>query len=332
MTETKKKASPLTQGKAARVQPTRKPSWLKMQLPTGDSFVRISSMLREKGLHTVCEEAKCPNLGECWGGGTATMMVLGEVCTRGCRFCAVKTGDPKGLLDPDEPKKVADACVLMGLRYLVLTSVDRDDLMDGGAGHFAACVEAVKERVPGILIECLTPDFQGNKASIRTLLDSGLDVFAHNLETVERLSPKVRDKRASYALSLSFLRHVKEMAPEMVTKSSLMLGLGETEREIDEAMKDLREVGVDILTLGQYLRPSLLHLPVRDFLSPARFLALKNRALSLGFAYVAAGPMVRSSYRAAELFLESRLRDSALDQRQQQQIPHPSSFARQECE
>ncbi len=310
MSETRKKNSPLTQGKAARVQPTRKPSWLKMQLPTGESYTRISGMLRERSLHTVCEEAKCPNLGECWGGGTATMMVLGEVCTRGCRFCAVKTGDPAGFLDTEEPEKVAEACALMGLRYLVLTSVDRDDLEDGGAGHFAACVKATKEKVPGILIECLTPDFQGRDASIRSLLDSGLDVFAHNLETVRRLSPKVRDKRASYDLSLQFLKRIKEFRPEMVTKSSLMLGLGETEREVDEAMADLRQAGVDVLTLGQYLRPSLLHLPVRDYVSPARFQALRNRALSLGFAYVAAGPLVRSSYRAAELFLESRLAKS----------------------
>ncbi len=313
MTETRKKSPPLTQGKAARVQPTRKPSWLKMQLPTGDNFVRITNMLREKKLHTVCEEARCPNLGECWGSGTATMMVLGEVCTRGCKFCAVKTGDPKGLLDSQEPQKVADASALMGLRYLVLTSVDRDDLEDGGANHFAACVRATKDRVPGILIECLTPDFQGKTASIQSLLDAGLDVFAHNLETVRRLSPRVRDKRASYDLSLQFLAQIKKLSPSMVTKSSLMLGLGESERELDEAMKDLRDVGVDVLTLGQYLRPSLLHLPVREYISPARFSALKNRALSLGFAYVAAGPLVRSSYKAAELFLESRLAESKLE-------------------
>lgn len=270
-------------------------------------------MLREKKLHTVCEEARCPNLGECWGSGTATMMVLGEVCTRGCKFCAVKTGDPKGLLDSQEPQKVADASALMGLRYLVLTSVDRDDLEDGGANHFAACVRATKDRVPGILIECLTPDFQGKTASIQSLLDAGLDVFAHNLETVRRLSPRVRDKRASYDLSLQFLAQIKKLSPSMVTKSSLMLGLGESERELDEAMKDLRDVGVDVLTLGQYLRPSLLHLPVREYISPARFSALKNRALSLGFAYVAAGPLVRSSYKAAELFLESRLAESKLE-------------------
>ncbi len=292
-------------------------------------------MLREKKLHTVCEEARCPNLGECWGGGTATMMVLGEVCTRGCRFCAVKTGDPKGLLDVEEPQKIADASALMGLRYLVLTSVDRDDLEDGGASHFAACVRLTKEKIPGILIECLTPDFQGETASIQCLIDSGLDVFAHNLETVRRLSPKVRDKRATYDLSLRFLEQVKLLAPGMVTKSSLMLGLGETEREVDEAMKDLRSVGVDVLTLGQYLRPSLKHLPVRDYVSPARFSALKNRALSLGFAYVAAGPLVRSSYRAAELFLESRL---AYPKPGAGEAVHPrdsqgrSSSTRQECE
>jgi lipoic acid synthetase len=260
------------------------------------------------------------------------MMVMGEVCTRGCRFCAVKTGDPGGLLDREEPTKVAEASAMMGLKYLVLTSVDRDDLEDGGAEHFSACVKATKDRVPGILIECLTPDFQGKRTSIQSLIESGLDVFAHNLETVRRLSPKIRDKRASYDLSLEFLKQIKEMAPGLVTKSSLMLGLGETEREIDDAMKDLRGVGVDVLTLGQYLRPSLLHLPVRDYISPARFAALKNRALSLGFAFVAAGPLVRSSYRAAELFLESKLARSPADSSEPKDSMGQSPVTPQECE
>jgi lipoic acid synthetase len=291
----------------ARVGAGRKPSWLRMQLPGGDRFQHIQELLRARTLHTVCEEARCPNLGECWGTGTATMMVLGDVCTRGCRFCAVKTGDPRGVVDADEPRKVGEACELMGLRYVVLTSVDRDDLPDGGAAHFAACVRAAKARLPGLLVECLTPDFRGDAASVRTIVDSGLDVFANNLETVRRLTPRVRDKRAGYDQTLAVLSLAKELRPGLVTKSSLMLGLGETERELDDAFADLRKSGVDVLTLGQYLRPSLLHLPVLEYVTPARFDAYRDRALRLGFAYVAAGPMVRSSYKAAELWLHGRL-------------------------
>lgn len=302
-----KEVHPRTSGRHARVAPGRKPSWLKMQLPGGNDFEQIQRMLRERNLHTVCEEARCPNLGECWGGGTATMMVLGDTCTRGCRFCAVKTGNPQGVVDADEPRKVAESCDLMGLRYVVLTSVDRDDLPDGGAAHFAACVTEAKQRVPGILVECLTPDFQGDEAAIQTIVDSGLDVFAHNLETVRRLTGRVRDKRAGYDLTLDVLRKARELRPGMITKSSIMLGLGETEREMDQAFDDLREAGVEILTLGQYLRPTLLHLPVKEFVSPARFDAYRERALRKGFAYVASGPLVRSSYRAAEFYLESRL-------------------------
>jgi lipoic acid synthetase len=278
-----------------------------MQIPGGDRFRHIQDLLRERDLHTVCEEARCPNLGECWGTGTATMMVLGDVCTRGCRFCAVKTGDPRGVVDQDEPRKVGEACELMGLRYVVLTSVDRDDLPDGGAAHFAACVRAAKARLPGLRVECLTPDFRGDAASVRTIVESGLDVFANNLETVRRLTPRVRDKRAGYDQTLAVLRLAKELRPGLVTKSSLMLGLGESERELDAAFADLRESGVDVLTLGQYLRPSLLHLPVLEYVTPARFDAYRDRALRMGFAYVAAGPMVRSSYKAAELWLHGRL-------------------------
>lgn len=302
-----KEVHPRTSGRHARTNPGRKPSWLKMQIPGGNEFEHIQSMLRARGLHTVCEEARCPNLGECWGGGTATMMVLGDTCTRGCRFCAVKTGNPMGVLDKDEPDKVAESCELMHLRYVVLTSVDRDDLPDGGASHFAACVVRAKARVPGLLVECLTPDFQGDVAAIETIIASGLDVFAHNLETVRSLTGRVRDKRAGYDLSLDVLRTAKDLAPTLVTKSSIMLGLGETDRELDQAFDDLRTAGVDVLTLGQYLRPTLLHLPVKEYLSPARFEALRQRALRKGFAYVASGPMVRSSYRAAEFYLESRL-------------------------
>lgn len=302
-----KEMHPRTSGRHARVAAGRKPSWLKMQLPGGSEFAQIQSMLRERNLHTVCEEARCPNLGECWGGGTATMMVLGDTCTRGCRFCAVKTGNPQGVVDVDEPRKVGEACALMGLRYVVLTSVDRDDLADGGASHFAACVVESKARVDGILVECLTPDFQGDEAAIATIVESGLDVFAHNLETVRSLTGRVRDKRAGYDLTLDVLRTARRMRPGLVTKSSIMLGLGESEREVDQAFDDLREAGVEILTLGQYLRPTLLHLPVKEFVSPARFEAYRQRALRKGFAYVASGPLVRSSYRAAEFYLESRL-------------------------
>ncbi len=285
----------------------RKPDWIRMDLPSGERFAGIRGWLHERGLHTVCEEARCPNLGECWKGGTATIMVLGETCTRACRFCAVSTGNPRGALDPDEPAKVAEAVGLMELRYVVLTSVDRDDLEDGGASHFAACVRAIHEACPEVLVECLVPDFGGDRAAIRRLVEAGPQVFGHNLETVRRLSPSVRDRRCGYDLSLEVLEAAGAMRPGLVTKSSLMLGLGETEREIDEALADLRSAGVEVLTLGQYLRPSRRHLPVREYLTPARFEALAERARALGFAYVAAGPMVRSSYKAAEFWLQSRL-------------------------
>lgn len=296
------------QSRFAAIVPGRKPNWLRMELPGGPRYEHLIRLLRARDLHTVCEEAHCPNLGECWRAGTATMMVLGDLCTRGCRFCAVQTGDPRGARDDDEPRKVAEACELMGLRYVVLTSVDRDDLADGGAAHFAACVREAKGRVPGILVECLVPDFRGDREAIRVLAMSGLDVFAHNLETVERLTPRVRDRRATYGQSLAVLEAARDMRRGLVTKSSLMLGFGETERELDQAFEDLRGAGVQVLTLGQYLRPSRFHLPVREFVTPARFEAYRRRALEFGFAYVAAGPMVRSSYKAAELFLESRLR------------------------
>ncbi|MEZ5987768.1 MAG: lipoyl synthase [Planctomycetota bacterium] len=300
-------ANQLRPGRFAKAGPTRKPEWLRMELPRGESFLAIRALLRERGLHTVCEEARCPNLGECWGGGTATMMVLGEVCTRACRFCHVKTGNPRGLVDADEPRKVGEACALMGLRYVVLTSVDRDDLEDGGAAHFAACVREAKVAVPGILVETLVPDFRGDREAVRTIVGSGIDVFAQNLETVERLTHPVRDWRAGYRQTLDVLRAAKELRPDLVTKSSLMLGLGETERELDKAFADLREAGVEVLTLGQYLRPTLAHLPVLDYVSPARFAALGRRAEAMGFAYVASGPLVRSSYKAAEHWAASRL-------------------------
>ena len=275
-----------------------------MPIPTGPRVHALSRELHDRKLHTVCEEARCPNLGECWADGTATFMLLGDTCTRGCRFCAVKTHSQGQPLDGDEPAKVADAVQAIGLRYVVLTMVDRDDLEDGGAGHVAATVARIKQADPEILVEALTGDFQGKRDQLASLLRMGKpDVFAHNLETVLRLTPRVRDQRCSYVRSLELLQTAKQIAPDLVTKSSLMLGLGESEREVEQAMDDLREHGVDVLTLGQYLRPTIKHLPVREHVTPARFKALEQRAERKGFLYVASGPLVRSSYKAAEYYL-----------------------------
>jgi lipoic acid synthetase len=293
---------------AKRITPGTKPGWLKVPIPAGPTVARLTRTLRERNLHTVCEEAHCPNMGECWDSGTATFMVLGDTCTRGCRFCAVKTHARGNPVDEGEPRKVAEACAAMGLRYVVLTMVDRDDLPDGGSAHVAATIGAIRSQDPGILVEALVGDFQGEDAQLDTVLAAGPQVFAHNLETVLRLTPRVRDHRCSYVRSLAVLRRAKELRPDVVTKSSLMLGLGEGEREVEQAMDDLREHGVDVVTLGQYLRPSLLHLPVREHVTPARFRALEQRALQKGFLYAAAGPLVRSSYKAAEFFLQGLLR------------------------
>lgn len=288
--------------------PGPKPRWLKVPLPAGATTARLRNTLREHGLHTVCEEARCPNLGECWAGGTATFMVLGEICTRGCRFCAVQTGRRGAAVDEDEPRKVAEAALAMGLRYVVLTMVDRDDLEDGGASHVAATVTAIKERDPGVLVEALTGDFGGDRTQLAAVLAARPDVFAHNVETVERLTKAVRDGRCGYTQSIEVLRAAKQLAPDAVTKTSLMLGLGESEREIDQAMDDLRAADVDVVTFGQYLRPTQRHLPVREYVSPGRFVALQQRALRKGFLYVASGPLVRSSYKAAEYHIEGMLR------------------------
>jgi lipoic acid synthetase len=296
------------QGRFKRITPGEKPSWLKVPIPQGPNVARLTGLLRQRDLHTVCEEARCPNMGECWAGGTATFMVLGDTCTRGCRFCAVKTHSRGTPVDAAEPEKVAEACEAMRLRYVVLTMVDRDDLDDGGAGHVAATIRAIKRRDPGILVEALTGDFQGSREQIAAVLEGRPDVFAHNVETVLRLTPRVRDQRCSYVRSLEVLRGAKEIWPEAVTKSSIMLGLGESEREVDQAMDDLREHGVDVVTFGQYLRPSLRHLPVREHISPGRFKAYEQRALRKGFLYVASGPLVRSSYKAAEFYIEGMLR------------------------
>ncbi|MEY2979996.1 MAG: lipoyl synthase [Planctomycetota bacterium] len=297
-----------TQGKFGRITPGEKPAWLKVPVPHGPNVARLTGLLRKQGLHTVCEEARCPNMGECWAGGTATFMVLGDTCTRGCRFCAVKTHAKGNPVDAAEPEKVAEASVSMGLRYVVLTMVDRDDLEDGGAAHVAATIAAIKRRDPEILVEALTGDFQAKDEQIQAVLDGGPDVFAHNVETVLRLTPRVRDAKCSYVRSLAVLRRAKELSPGVVTKSSIMLGLGESEREVDQAMDDLREHGVDVVTFGQYLRPTLKHLPVREHITPARFKAFEQRALRKGFLYVASGPLVRSSYKAAEFYIEGMLR------------------------
>lgn len=287
----------------------RKPEWLRVRPPSGDNYGHLKSLLRDLNLHTVCEEAHCPNVSECWGGGTATIMLLGDVCTRGCRFCAVKSGNPRGFVDADEPQKVAAAIAELGLTYVVLTSVDRDDLPDGGASHFAETIRGIKARDPEILVEALIPDFQGDLDAVRTVVDAGPDVLDHNLETVRRLQWVARDPRATYEQSLAVLRAAKDMRDGLFTKSSIMLGLGETREELREAMRDLRANEVDLLTFGQYLRPSAWHLPIQEYVTPETFDELREEGEDLGFAYVAAGPLVRSSYRAGEFFLENALRE-----------------------
>jgi lipoyl synthase len=278
----------------------RKPSWLRAPMPGGERFDAVRQTVREHRLATVCEEARCPNIGECWNAGTATLMLMGEVCTRACRFCAVDTGNPRGWLDAEEPANAARTVELMALRYVVLTSVNRDDLEDGGAGHFAACVREIKRRCPQTAVEALTPDFQGVLDDVETVVDSGLDVFAQNVETVRRLTHPVRDPRASYEQTLAVLAHAKRHRPGVLTKTSLMLGLGESGAEIRETMDALRAAGVDILTLGQYLRPTVNHLPVDRYVAPEEFAAYRAAALERGFLECVAGPLVRSSYRAEQ--------------------------------
>jgi lipoic acid synthetase len=278
----------------------RKPAWLRAPLAAGKEFSAVKHIVRAHRLSTVCEEAKCPNIGECWNAGTATIMLMGAVCTRACRFCAVDTGNPRGWLDAEEPENVARSVELMGLKYVVLTSVNRDDLDDGGAAHYAAAVRAIKRRNPGTAVEALTPDFQGVMRDVRLVLEAGPDVFAQNVETVERLTHPVRDPRAGYAQSIAVLRDAKAYRPAVLTKTSLMLGLGETDEEIHRTMIDLREAAVDILTLGQYLRPTPNHLNVERYVAPEEFRRYRDRALSLGFLECVSGPLVRSSYRAEQ--------------------------------
>ncbi len=278
--------------------PGRKPQWLRAPMPAGGGFNAVRDVVHEHRLATVCEEAKCPNIGECWNAGTATLMLMGAVCTRACRFCSVDTGNPQGWLDHEEPANSARTVQLMKLKYVVLTSVNRDDLDDGGAGHFAACVREIKQLNPDTAVEALTPDFQGNLCDVETVVDSGLEVFAQNVETVKRLTHPVRDPRAGYEQTLQVLAHAKQHRPTVLTKSSLMLGLGETDMEILQTMEDLRAADVDILTLGQYLRPTTNHLDIQRWVTPEEFAVYREAALAKGFLECVSGPLVRSSYRA----------------------------------
>lgn len=284
-----------------------KPEWLKIRPPGGAAYAAMKARARRLALATVCEEAQCPNIAECWGGGTATFMLMGDTCTRACRFCAVDSAKRPGDLDANEPENIASAVAEMGLTYVVITSVNRDDLPDGGAAHLAACMRAIRARSPHVRIEMLIPDFEGNSRALAEVATTDLAVLAHNLETVERLTPRVRDPRARYRQSLEVLEYAKSLRPSMLTKSSIMLGLGETEGEVLSALADLRSVGVDIVTLGQYLRPSHRHLAVEDYVTPAAFEMYAERARMMGFGFVASGPLVRSSYRAGELYVEGRL-------------------------
>ena len=276
----------------------KKPPWLRVKAEFNPNFHKIKSQVNEKKLNTVCEEAHCPNISECWSAGTATFMLMGSVCTRACKFCSVDTGNPKGWLDLDEPMNTAKAVQVMGLKYVVLTSVNRDDLEDGGAEHFAQTVKLIKELNPGTAVEALTPDFKGLSSSIHTLVNCGLEVFAQNIETVERLTHPVRDIRAGYKQTLDVLAESKIINPKVLTKTSLILGLGETDQEIEETMDDLIKNKVDILTLGQYLRPTLNHLPIERWVTPEEFETYREIGLKKGFLEVVSGPMVRSSYRA----------------------------------
>ncbi len=288
----------------------KKPDWLKVRIPGGERYNWIRERARSQSLHTVCEEARCPNIGECWQGGTATFMLMGDTCTRGCRFCSVKTSGRPAPLDAGEPASVAETIREMALNYVVLTSVNRDDLPDQGAAHFAETVRRSRLASPELLVEVLIPDFMGVMAHVETVMEAAPAVIAHNLETVPRLTPTVRDPRAGFEQSIAVLNHVKRHSPGFFTKSSLMLGFGETERELLQSMRALRAVDVDFLTLGQYLQPGRRNLPVRRFVPPEQFEELKEAGLEMGFAYVAAGPLVRSSYRAAEFFIARRIRQA----------------------
>ncbi len=290
-----------------------KPPWLKVRAPGGEQYTHLKQTFRELDLHTVCEEARCPNVGECWSEGTATVMLLGDVCTRGCRFCAVTSGDPRGAVDVREPEHVARAIARMGLQYVVMTMVDRDDLLDGGASHVARTVTRLRELRPDILIETLLGDFGGHMDYVDTTVDAAPHVWAHNIEVVKRLQRTIRDVRCSYERSLGVLRRVKERDPSRITKSSIMVGIGERDEEVLETLADLRAAGVDLVTLGQYLRPTPKHAAVDRFVTPETFAMFADEAKKMGFAYVASAPLVRSSYKAAEVFVRSILRPGDTD-------------------
>jgi lipoic acid synthetase len=285
-----------------------KPPWLKVRAPGGETYGQLKQTFRELDLHTVCEEARCPNVGECWNEGTATVMLLGDVCTRGCRFCAVTSGDPRGAVDGREPEHVARAIARLGLQYVVLTMVDRDDLLDGGASHVARTVTRLRELRPDILVETLLGDFGGHLDYVDVTADAKPHVWAHNIEVVKRLQRTIRDARCSYETSLGVLKRVKDRDASHVTKSSIMVGIGECDDEVLETLADLRAAGVDLVTLGQYLRPTPKHVAVDRFVTPEVFASYADAARGMGFAYVASGPLVRSSYKAAEVFVRSILR------------------------
>ncbi len=289
----------------------KKPPWLKVPFPGGERYSWIKKRAANLNLSTVCEEANCPNIGECWNGGTATFMLMGDTCTRGCRFCSVKSAKNPGALDPEEPKKLAETVNNLALKYVVLTTVDRDDLPDQGASHIARCIRSTQRACPEMLIEMLMPDFQGKTELVQQVINARPAVLAHNLETVRSLTGKVRDSRASYDQSLDVLRYLKQQCPDGYTKSSLMLGVGESRTETLQAMKDLRDVGVDFLTIGQYLQPSKKHLKVEKFMHPDEFNELALQGDKMGFEYVASGPLVRSSYKAAEFYIERKIRVNA---------------------
>jgi lipoyl synthase len=305
-----------------------KPAWLKVRAPGGETYTRLKELFRELDLHTVCEEARCPNVGECWTEGTATVMLLGDTCTRGCRFCAVTTGNPRGAVDGREPEHVARGLAKLGLKYVVITMVDRDDLLDGGAGHVAKTVTRLKELSPDMLVETLLGDFQGHYSNVDVTVDAKPDVWAHNVEVVARLQRTIRDVRCSYAQSMGVLEHVKRRDPARITKSSIMVGIGERDEEVIETMRDLRSAGVDILTIGQYLRPSAKHAAVDRFVDPAQFARWAEEGRAMGFAYVASGPLVRSSYKAAEVFVSGILEKAPREMPTTETLLSPASLVR----
>ena len=283
----------------------RLPVWLKVKMPGGPNYSNLKKLMRQEGLHTVCEEARCPNIGECWERETATFMILGDTCTRACTYCAVKTGKPTGL-DLEEPLRLAQTVEKLQLKYAVITSVNRDDLADGGAFIFSQCITQIKKRTPRCKVEVLTPDFQGDIKALKSVIDSGPDTFNHNIETVRRVFPRIRAK-GDYDLSLDVLANAKLINPECVTKSGMMVGLGETFEEIIDTMKDLRGVNCDLMTIGQYLRPSVKHSPISKWYTPQEFEELKDEGENLGFKHIASGPLVRSSYHADEQHTASTL-------------------------